>query len=56
MVGHQHIGINPARALLFGLAQAFQVQTVVIVVEEDRLTVVSALDDMMRKGRDRNAR
>ncbi len=55
MVGHQHIGIDPARALVLGLSQAFQVKVVVLIVEEDRLAIVSALDDVMRKGRDRDA-
>lgn len=52
MVGHQDIGIDLTLAGAFGLLQGGSIVVVIVLREEDHLLIITALDDMMRIGRD----
>jgi len=48
MVGHQHVGTEPAALALQGVPQPAEVGMPVLVVEEARSAIVSALHDVQR--------
>ncbi len=47
MVRHQHIGMNSAGIDGGSCMQTVQVHTIIILVKEDRLTIMPTLDDML---------
>jgi hypothetical protein len=47
MVGHQAVRINSAVELVFALDEIFQVVTVVIIMDKNRLAIVSSVDHMV---------
>ena len=48
MVGHQHIGVQRTAEPGTGIVQGAQIDAVIVLMGEDRLAVVAALDDMLR--------
>lgn len=48
MIGHQAVGIYPAAKFAFEGDEILAVVVVIVIGEKHRLTVVTALDDMMR--------
>ncbi len=48
MVGHQAVGIYPAAKLAFKRDEIFAVIAVVVIGDKHRLTVMTALEDVMR--------
>jgi hypothetical protein len=48
MVGHQDIGVDPTVELVRGGADLFPQEPVVVLLEEDLLAIVAALNHMLR--------
>ncbi len=48
MIGHQHVGVNPATIFFSALARAFKVKKVVRVRKEGRLAIIPPLDKVLR--------
>jgi hypothetical protein len=56
MIGHQHIGMDGAAMLLGTFVEPVQVDGIIFVVEERRLTTIAALDDVSGDARQIEAR
>jgi hypothetical protein len=48
VIGHQAIGVNPAAKFFFEMDEIVPIRVVVVVPNKNGLSVVTALDDMMR--------
>jgi hypothetical protein len=52
VIGHQYIGVHGGGMPRRGLLRARQVEARVVFIQEDRLTIMSTLDDMLRNARE----
>jgi len=48
MIGHQHIGVNPAMVFVSSSGQIFKISLVIWFGEKTRRAVIAALNDMLR--------
>jgi hypothetical protein len=56
MIGHQHVGMDGAAMLLGTFVEPVQVDGIIFVAEERRLTTIAALDDVSGDARQIEAR
>ncbi len=55
VIGHQGIGMNAARVALTGGLQAVEKEPVVVVMKENGIAVITALNEMVRLSGKQNA-